>query len=196
MLEYIKGVLTESSPYKATVEIQGIGYGLFIPLNAYPKLPAFGQMITFYLSTVIREDSHKTFGFLTRVERDLFEKLHDVSGIGPKTALALIGHLEISELQLAIAQADITTISKVPGIGKKTAERLVVDLRDKLKSFSDILSLNTINESKGVISDAINALIHLGYNSSQAQKAINIALKNSGKEPPLSELITLALRSI
>jgi len=134
MFEYIKGKLTDASPLKAVIEINGLGYSLLIPVNNYSKLPAFGHEILLYVSTVIREDSHKVYGFLTRTERDLFENLIEVSGIGPKTGLALIGHMEIDELQLAIAQSNIALICKIPGIGKKTAERLVVEMRDKFQN--------------------------------------------------------------
>lgn len=199
MFEYIKGTLTESSPAQVTLETHGVGYLLLIPLNNYPKLPKTGSVLTLYVSTVIREDSHKNYGFLSREQRDLFEKLIDVSGVGPKTALSLLGHMELADLQFALSQGNTTILSKIPGIGKKTAERLIVEMRDKIKKLSDSLSNHPItkdSQEAGVISDAINALIHLGYNPSQAQKAIQSALTKSDKEPELAQLITLALRCI
>lgn len=192
MLEYIRGKLTEASPFKATVEINGLGYGVHIPLSNYSKLPQIGKEVILYLCLIIREDSHRLFGFLTKAEKELFEKLNDISGIGPKTALALIGHMDVSDLQLAVSRADINLISKVPGIGKKTAERLIIELRDKLKNLEPTSS--TPMPHKGVASDAISALIHLGYNPLQAQKAIKATLLSFEKEPPLGELITTALR--
>jgi Holliday junction DNA helicase RuvA len=119
MIEYIKGNLAESSPQYAVLETQGIGYKLLIPLNNYAKLPQQGKEVKLYVSTVIREDAHKSYGFLHRTERDFFEKLIDVSGIGPKTGLTLIGHMDLSDLQLAISQSNVTLLSKVPGIGKR-----------------------------------------------------------------------------
>ncbi len=199
MFEYIKGTLTETSPTKVTLETHGVGYLLFIPLNNYGKLPKIGSQLILYVSTVIREDSHKNYGFLTAGQRDLFESLIEVSGIGPKTALALLGHMEINDLQFAIAQGNAPAICKIPGIGKKTAERLVIELQDKVKKFNDksdsdhsLLSLG----GRGVISDAISALVNLGYNPVQAQKAIKTALGKSEEEPELAKLITSALRSI
>ncbi|MGE0670898.1 MAG: Holliday junction branch migration protein RuvA [Parachlamydiales bacterium] len=200
MFEYIKGTLTEASPVKVTLETHGVGYLLFIPLNNYAKLPKIGSALTLYVSTVIREDSHKNYGFLTADQRDLFESLIEVSGVGPKTAIALLGHMEINDLQFAIVQGNTPAICKIPGIGKKTAERLVIELRDKVKKFGDKLgsvhSLSPSGGGQGVISDAISALVNLGYNPVQAQKAIKTALGKSEEEPELAKLITSALRCI
>jgi len=193
MFEYVKGTLVEALPFKAVVDVGGVGYSIFIPLNTFGKLPKVGGPILLYLSPVIREDAHKLYGFLTRSERELFEKLIEVSGVGPKTGLALIGHLEIAELQLAIAQANITLLSKIPGIGKKTAERLTVELRDKVKN----LGLDSAPKAaSSLVADAASALSHLGYNALQAQKAVTTVLEKAKKEPTLSELITLALRAL
>jgi holliday junction DNA helicase RuvA len=193
MLEYIKGKLIEASPIKAIVDINGLGYKLLISLNTYAKIPPLGKEVCLFISTVIREDSHKLFGFLTRAERDLFEKLTDVSGVGPKTALALIGHMEIGDLQRAITSDNIPLLCKIPGVGKKTAERLVIDLRDKVKNLDES---GPQAKPQGSVADAINALINLGYTTQRAQKAIQTVLDKSPVEPPLSELITLALRNM
>ncbi|MES2345721.1 MAG: Holliday junction branch migration protein RuvA [Chlamydiota bacterium] len=194
MLEYIRGKLVEASPSKAIVDVQGLGYGLCIPLSVYSKLPQTGCEIIFYVSTVIREDSHKLYGFLTSNDRDLFEKLNDISGVGPKTSLALLGHMDANDLQLAITTANHTLLSKIPGIGKKTAERLVVEMRGKFK----IQEKTTTSSPRPIsaASDAIQALIHLGYNPLNAQKAVSHALKTADEEIPLSQLITIALRLI
>ena len=151
-----------------------MGYSILIPLNNYSKLPQTGSEIFFYILPVIREDAHTLFGFLTCGERELFKKLNDVSGIGPKTALALIGHMEASDLQIAISQGNLTLLCKVPGIGKKTAERLIVDLRDAIKK----TSLADIKGASPLTSDALNALVNLGYNPLHAQKAIQEVMKN------------------
>ncbi len=200
MYEYIKGMLIDSSPSRAILETNGIGYSLCIPLNTYSKLPSLGSQVTLYVAFVVREDSQKLFGFLIREQRDLFETLIEISGIGPKTALCLIGYMEIEELQLAISQGDIQLICKIPGIGKKTAERLIVEMRDNIKKgmakSCGFHSLQSLDSKQNVISDAISALVNLGYNSAQAQKAIKTALDNTQDEPELARLITSALRSI
>jgi holliday junction DNA helicase RuvA len=192
MYEYMKGKLSHATPTQVTLDLGGIGYALSIPLSNYSKLPRLGEEVLFYLSLVIREDAHTLYGFLTRTERDLFLKLTSISGVGPKTALALIGHMEASDLQLAISQSNINLLCKIPGIGKKTAERLVVEMRDTLKK----APLVDLKEADGPVSDALSALIHLGYNPLQAQKALKAAVANSKEELDLPKLITAALRSL
>ncbi|MGE0197553.1 MAG: Holliday junction branch migration protein RuvA [Simkaniaceae bacterium] len=200
MFEYIKGTLIEITPQKAVVDVQGVGYLLYIPLSSFSKSPPVGEEVLFYISSVIREDSHRNFAFLTREERDLFEKIGDVSGIGPKTALALIGHLDSIDLETAITTANVTLLSKIPGIGKKTAERLIVEMRDKilkgLKQAPLPSTLKTVKSEDRIVNDALSALIHLGYNSLQAQQAIKKALTHFKEEPPLGELIKTALSGI
>jgi Holliday junction DNA helicase RuvA len=192
MLEYIRGNLIESSPSKAVIDVQGLGYALCIPLSVYSRLPNAGSQIIFYISTIIREDSHKLYGFLTQHDRDLFEKMNEISGIGPKTSLALVGHMDANDLQTAIATANLSLLSKIPGIGKKTAERLIVELRGKFKSQQK--AADATSEPSNHASDAIQALIHLGYNPLIAQKAVKSALNSSNETLSLSELITTALR--
>ncbi len=198
MYEYIKGTLVEATVLKAVVDVQGLGYSLLIPVNNFSKFPPLGSTITLYTSFIVREDSQKLFGFLTRHERDLFESLVEISGIGPKTSLCLIGHMEIRELQTAISEGNTQLICKIPGIGKKTAERLIVEMRDKIKkmfnTFGGSDPLNPSDGEQGPVADALSALINLGYNASQAQKAIKAALNRVQGEPELAKLITSALR--
>lgn len=197
MFDYIHGELVESSITKAIVETAGIGYAVHIPLSTYNKLPSTGTKITLYLFQVIREDAHTLYGFLTRDERDFFISLCAVSGIGPKTALALIGHLEASDLYMAISQSQVSLLCKIPGVGKKTAERLVVELRDRIKApESKIFSGGLTTGAGSAVNDATSALIHLGYNALQAQKAVRAVLASRNDPPPIAELITLALRQI
>lgn len=198
MFEYIKGTLAALQPHKAVVDVNGIGYFLHTPLSAFSAMPPIGKEITFYISSVIREDSHKNFGFLSVEERDLFEKISAVSGIGPKTALALIGHLDAQALESAITTANSTLLSKIPGIGKKTAERLIVELRDKVlkelkKSPLPTTPQKGLSEEDQTVNDALSALMNLGYNSLQAQQAIKKVLAESKNAPELSTLIRLAL---
>jgi holliday junction DNA helicase RuvA len=200
MYEYITGTLTEATLIKAIIDVHGLGYSLLIPFNNYSKLPALGKPITLYVSFVVREDSQKLFGFLTAHQRDLFESLIEVSGIGPKTGLALVGHMEINDLQAAIRDGNTQIICKIPGIGKKTSERLIVEMRDKIKKGMDkslsASPLSGLEGEKGVVADAISALINLGYNTVQAQKAIKNAISKIQGEPELAKLITSALRCI
>lgn len=195
MFEYIRGKLMAALPTKAIVDVGGAGYAILIALNTYSRLPQLGQEALFYVAPIIREDAHLLYGFLTQTERDLFEKLNLVSGIGPKTAVALIGHMEITDLQMAILQGNTLLLSKVPGIGKKTAEILIVEMRDKIKNDKTLsISSLDVQNSKGAITDAISALVNLGYHPIQAQKAVKKVVNSEEKEPELGRLITLALK--
>jgi Holliday junction DNA helicase RuvA len=188
---YLKGILKQATPLHAILDVQGVGYLLSIPLSTYAKLPAAGNTLLLFVSFVVREDAHRFFGFLGEKERDLFETFIALSGIGPKTALALIGHIELCDLQAAIAQGNSAYLCKIPGIGKKTAERLIVEMKDKMGK----IEKESVSQHKGV-SDAISALIHLGYNAAHAQKAVQAVLKNSPQETELGRLITSALRHL
>jgi len=195
MYEYIKGKIIEVDTQKAIIDVNGIGYKVYIPASIYQDLVDKDQ-ITLHTSYVVKEDSQTLFGFLTKLQRNAFEMLTTVSGIGAKTAVLLLGHLDIDNLNIAIQNADIRLISKVPGIGKKTAERLILELRDKFKSLNQQYSDDIhLNKKATIASDAIAALMNLGYNPSQAQKAVKSAIQDSD-ETDLSSLITKALRSI
>ena len=184
---YLKGKLIDATPMHAIIENNNIGYRILIPVDVYTTLSSKkGEEILLHIAEVIREDSHKLYGFLKDEKRALFEKICGITGIGPKTALLLIGHISTDELHLAVTQNDIVTISRVPGIGKKTAERLIIEMRDKFKGESLLLPQTPS-------SDALSALINLGYQQNQASKAIQkIIAETSDLELP--ELITQALR--
>ncbi|HEU64118.1 MAG: Holliday junction ATP-dependent DNA helicase RuvA [Candidatus Anoxychlamydiales bacterium] len=194
MYEYIKGKLIEVDTQRAIIDVNGVGYKVFIPASIYQDLIDKDQ-ITLHTSYIVKEDSQTLFGFLTKLQRNVFEMLTTVSGIGAKTAVLLLGHLEIDNLHIAIQNADIRLISKVPGIGKKTAERLILELRDKFKKINQKYSDTNLDKKTTIASDAIAALMNLGYNPSQAQKAVKSAIQDLD-EPDLSSLITKALRSI
>lgn len=199
MYEYIKGILIEANLSKVTIETNGVGYSVLIPLNIFSKLPAIGSQTILHISFVVREDSQKLFGFLTRGQRDFFESLIEIAGIGPKTGLCLIGHMEIQELQAAISRGQTQLLCKIPGIGKKTAERLVVEMRDRIKKMtgpSGLYPLEASCDEEGVVADAISALVNLGYNSARAQKAVKAATARTQEPQELAKLITSALRSI
>lgn len=195
MYESIKGILTDKTPLKAVVETGGIGYRLAIPLSTYTRLPALEKPIQLFLSQVVREDSNTLFAFLSKEERDLFETLITISGIGPKTALAIVGHMEISLFHRAVSTADVRILSKIPGIGKKTAERLVIEMRDKFKGGKKA-SPAPLSHADGIVSDAMNALLHLGYNPLDAQKAVLAAVEEKKEEKDLGKIITAALQKI
>lgn len=191
MYEYIRGKLISTLPNKAVVDVQGVGYAIAIALSTYGRLPKTGQEVTLYVAHIVREDAQLLYGFLTLQERDFFYALTNVSGIGPKTAMTLLGHVEVNDLQMAILAGNNALLSKVPGIGKKTAERLVIELRDKVEKGP----IHPIAGEKGVVADAISALVNLGYHPAAAQKAVQQAIGEEST-PDLSRLIAQALRWI
>jgi holliday junction DNA helicase RuvA len=181
MYESIKGILKEKEPLKAVVESYGIGYRLTIPLNTFTRLPAVESNVQLFLSQVVREDSNTLYAF---------------SGIGPKTAVGIIGHMDMQTFHNAILSADTRILSKLPGIGKKTAERLVLEMRDKVKNKKDPKAQVSFSSVDTILSDAINALMNLGYSPLDAQKAVQTARVESKEENDLGKIITLALKKI
>lgn len=201
MIAYIKGLLVQSTPQFVIMETGGLGYKIFIPASLFSKLPQLQEETLLHTSFVIRELSQTLYGFLTVQERDLFEALMSVTGIGPKLALSIIGHLPGYELHQAITNNNINTLIKVPGIGKKMAERLIIELRDKISALVTIdpseFALHAQSDPHmQKISDAMGALIHLGYNQITAQKAIKKTLKEMPESIELSALITGALKNL
>ena len=194
MFEFIRGKLVQSIPSKAVVDVNGVGYGIVISLKTFQKLPNIGSEVFFYVAPIIREDEHTLYGFLELDEKRMFEQIIAISGIGPKTAIGILGHVDIADFQLAVIQANTVLLSKIPGIGKKTAERLVMELKDKFDSSAS--TSHSTSTAPSVMGDAISALINLGYHPLDAQKAVKKIISTHQKEPTLPELISGALRSI
>ncbi len=196
MFEFIEGTLEEKSPESIAINCRGVGYLLFIPVNCFHELPQIGTPVRMYTSFIVREDSQRLFGFLERSERDLFSTLKDISGIGPKTALSLIGHLEKNALLEAVHASNTKLISKVPGIGKKTAERLVIELRDKKMTSSFSVKDVSLTAEEQLKADGVSALMSLGYSPIQAEKAVDKTLKVSEDTLDLPLLITTSLKNM
>ncbi|MDN3506052.1 MAG: Holliday junction branch migration protein RuvA [Simkaniaceae bacterium] len=190
MFEYLKGTLIDATPSKITIDVNGVGYCLFISIATFEKLPNPNTEVKLYTSFIVREDSQKLFGFLTPNERDFFHTLCDISGIGPRLAIAILGHMTIEDLYEAVSHHNTKAISSIPGIGKKMAERLILELQGKFETTSK----EKVYSAKGPLADAISALINLGYNPMDAQKAVQMAAKQA-QDPPLAELISLALKA-
>lgn len=194
MFEFIRGTIVQSSPVKTILDVGGIGYGVHISLKTFHKLPSIGGSVFLYLSPIIREDEHLLFGFLTIEEKELFEQIKSVNGVGPKTAMGILGHMDTEDFNLAIAHANTSLLSKLPGIGKKSAERLIVELKGKIK-IPTISKEKCMNKSQSeTIKDAISALINLGYHPLKSQQTIEKIVHNQNQEISLSCLITDALR--
>jgi holliday junction DNA helicase RuvA len=200
MFAYLKGILTTIQPNYVIVEVHGIGYFLSIPGRLVAELPMIGQAVQLYTTFVVRELSQTLYGFLNGQERDAFEILMNVTGIGPKLALSLIGSLTFRELEHAIMNQEFAVLCRVPGVGKKTAERLVVELKDKLPQLLAItpasLAIQVSDPQLQFSRDALQALMNLGYSQQMAQKAITLSLKEISEDADLPLLITTALKHV
>lgn len=194
MYEYLRGSLVDANAEIAVLEVQGVGYRLWIPQNLSHTLPSTGTTCLFYTTFVVKEDSQTLYGFTEKKERDLFEKLIEISGVGPKTALNLIGHIPLSAFVNALRTNHLPTFTHVPGIGKKTAERLIFELRTKLSWFStlEIESGSPLSSQK--VGDALSALLNLGFAPNIARDAVEKASKELPEECELSQLIAQALK--
>ncbi len=201
MYAYIRGKLVNATSSHAVVDVGGIGYLISVPASLFALLPNNGSEVTLYTSLQVREDSQTLYGFLQASDRDLFEILIGISGIGPKTGLNIISHLSAHELQEAVSNHDISTLCKVPGIGKKSAERMIIELRDKLANklggpFAH-LSIAVPKDAKAQkIQDLMGALINLGYNQMIAQKAVKKTLQDHSEDSDLAVLITASLKNV
>lgn len=170
MIGRLTGLLLEKQPPLVLLDVQGVGYEINVPMSTFYNLPAIGEQITLQVHSVIREDVHLLFGFSTEAERQAFRQLVKVSGVGARISLALLSGLSVVDLHHAVATQDSGRLIKIPGIGKKTAERLLLELRDKL-DVGNIGADNAVAASSSD-SDILNALLSLGYNDREANWAI------------------------
>jgi Holliday junction DNA helicase RuvA len=164
----IAGKLLAKHPPQIVVDVSGVGYELDVPMSTLYQLPATGSDVTLLTHLLIREDAHQLYGFSTESERSLFRKLLKISGVGARTALSVLSGMSVADVKQAVTQQDSGRLTKVPGIGKKTAERLLLELKDKL----DIAVVAVQSEASTAGSDVINALLALGYNDKEAQFAV------------------------
>ena len=174
MIGRLTGTLLEKNPPTLTVDVQGLGYEVDVPMSTFYNLPATGEKVTLHTHLIVREDGHLLFGFGTEGERAAFRQLLKISGIGARTALAVLSGMSVTELAQAVALQDAGRLTKVPGIGKKTAERLLLELRDRLPK---TLSAGAVKVGAGdtapdAASDIMNALLALGYNERETLSAM------------------------
>jgi Holliday junction DNA helicase RuvA len=175
MITFLEGILEEKQPTHAVMNVGGVGYEVIIPLSSYDRLPATGDRCRILTHDHVREDVHQLFGFMTPEERRVFLLLLNVSGVGPKTALSVLSGMTVRELKVAITSGDVKRLSSISGIGKKTAERMVVELRDKFGA-GEVMEAaglgNVPPEAEIKMRDAVLALISLGYKRSEAQDMV------------------------
>ena len=169
MIGRVQGILVEKTFPQVVVSCQGVGYEIDVPMSTFYPLPRTGEEVTLLTHLVVREDAHLLFGFLTAGERNAFRQLLKISGVGPKVALSVLSGMSVDDLAAAVASEDASRLTKIPGIGKKTAERLVLELRDKLPKAVTAVRAAGAAAAGG---DVVSALLALGYNEREAQAAV------------------------
>ena len=196
----LRGTLAEKQPPHLLLDVNGVGYELEVPMTTLYRLPSVGEPVTLHTHQVVREDAHLLYGFFEKRERELFRELIRLNGVGPKLALALMSGLEVDELVRCVQAQDTAALTKVPGVGKKTAERLLVELKDRFKAWESMPAIATLvvepRQGAAVSSaenDAVSALISLGYKPQEASRAV-AAVKEDGLSS--EDLIRRALRGM
>ncbi|EKD28254.1 MAG: Holliday junction DNA helicase [uncultured bacterium] len=202
MIYFLKGIVTYKIPSWVEIDVNGVGYGLLISLLTYDSLPQVGEPIELHTMLITRENEMSLYGFSSRSEREMFNILMSVSGVGAKVSLAILSTLNEGQIQKAIFENDLSLLSTVPGVGKKTSERLVLELRDKLKNKKFLASKSATNAANKespedkVSEDAISALVTLGYNGLQARNVIKDILKEETSSISIEELIRKGLNRL
>ena len=196
MITFLEGCLEEKAPARVVLNVAGVGYEVFIPLSSYDRLPAPGKTMRILTYDCIREDDHLLFGFMTEAERSLFLMLTNVSGIGPKIGLAALSGMSVRDFKVAILESDIKRLSSISGIGKKTAERIIVELRDRLSAGDALEALSGTPDPSPEdqrTKDAVLALISLGYKQVDALKMARASLALLTESATVEEVIRGAL---
>jgi holliday junction DNA helicase RuvA len=200
VITFLHGRLAHALPTQATIDVNGVGYELLIPLSSYDRLPAAGQSIEILTHLHVREDAHTLYGFMTAAERDLFRLLvNHVSGIGPKLALAVLSGMSVNNFKTAVVNSDVVSLSKVSGVGKKTAERIVLELKDKVgvaAAWEAASATHAPTVEQEQANEAVLALIALGYKQVEAHKAVRDLQERDGAGKTAEELVKMALQRI
>ncbi|MBA4146708.1 MAG: Holliday junction branch migration protein RuvA [Verrucomicrobia bacterium] len=198
MITFLRGKLVESIPTQITVDVNGVGYDVLIPLSSFDKLPAPGCDVKILTHLTIREDAHVLYGFMTAGERELFRLLiNTVSGIGPKIALNILSGINATAFRGAVANSDFKALSQISGVGKKTAERIVVELKDKIGQTGALEAASAerqLSDSDQKISDAVLALVALGFKQIEAHDSVRAAQALLGGEASADQLVRAALK--
>lgn len=197
MIAHVDGLLAEKSPARAVIDVAGVGYDLAISLNTYEVLPAEGERVRLVTHTYLREETIQLYGFSAAAERELFRVLLGVPGVGPKLALAILSSMKPERFRRAVVEADTAHLSRIPGIGKKSAQRLVVELKSKFEEGEGVGLAGMLAGAGGVAEEARLALEALGIKGEKASKAIEKALARRGEEEPsLEDLVREALAGV
>jgi len=198
MINFLHGKLIEALPMQVTVEVHGVGYEVLIPLSSFDKLPAPGNEVKLLTHLAIRDDAHILYGFMTAAERELFRLLiNTVSGIGPKIALNILSGMNVTALRGAVAGGDVKSLSQISGVGKKTAERIVVELKDKIGAagaWEAMSAQRGLSEADQKINDAVLAMMALGVEQLEARDSVRAAQSTLGPQATVEELVRASLK--
>ena len=198
MIAYLRGRVVDKQPNRVIIDIQGVGYDVHVPLSTFYEIGEEGSEASLHVYTHVREDALQLYGFLTTLERQLFERLITISGIGPKLAIAALSGMDPRELLLAVQRADVARLTSIPGVGKKTAERIVLELKDRLAQLVISTAADAPQAPTGpdrLRADVLSALQNLGYHRPQAEKAIESAV-TSMTDPTFEDALKSALREL
>jgi Holliday junction DNA helicase RuvA len=196
MIGWLRGRVLDKAPNHVTIDVQGVGYDVHVPLSTYYDVGDLGAEVVLRIHTHVREDALQLFGFLTALEQEVFERLLATSGIGPKLAVAVLSGIEPGELVAAVQHGDAARLTRVPGVGRKTAERIVLELKDRLGELSTPADSRTPEASaERLRDDLVSALQNLGYHRPPAEKAVDGVLA-AGKDDGFEQALRKALRSL
>ena len=198
MITFLHGKLVEALPTQVTVDVNGVGYEVLIPLSSYDKLPQPGHDLKLLTHLAVREDAHTLYGFMTAAERDLFRLLiNTVSGIGPKLALNILSGMNTAAFRGAVARGDVKALSQISGVGRKTAERIVVELKDKVGvagAWEAASAERALSPEDQKVNDAVLALIALGFKQTEAHDAVRKTLAMLGPQATVETLVRACLK--
>lgn len=198
VITFLHGTLVEALPTQVTVDVNGVGYEMLIPLSSYDKLPTLGGEIRILTHLAVREDAHTLYGFMSDAERDMFRLLiNTVSGIGPKIALNILSGMNVTALRGAVAKADVKALSQISGVGRKTAERIVVELKDRIGpagAWEASSAQRGLSPADQKLNDAVLALIALGFKQVEAHEAVRTSLAVLGEKATVEDLVRACLK--
>jgi len=198
VIAHLSGRLLEKHPNRLVVDVHGVGYDVQVPLSTFYEMAEPGADVSLKVHTHVREDQIALFGFGSQLELELFERLIAVGGIGPKLALAALSGLEPTDLVRAVRTSDIARLSSVPGIGRKTAERICLELKDKMPAAAPAAgaAVPVLSEGDELRTDLLSALVNLGYQRHGAERVVDRALKEAGSQPVFEQVLKQALRGL
>jgi len=196
MIAHLRGEILRKSPQEVVVDVAGVGYRVLIPVSTFYKLGPEGDSVRLLVHTHVREDALSLFGFASRGEQALFERLIGVAGVGPKLAVNILSGIEAGELAEALRASDVARLTRIPGVGKKTAERICLELRDKLVIASAPTAAPAVPSRLSVDDDVQSALVNLGYRPKDAELAVEKARQELGGEAEFSAVLRRALRQL